>query len=313
MMHGRFWRGVLPALTLALVLPLSSRADENAKPADKPAAKKVLKLAHIKLSGSMEEKAPTVDSLLGSLGETFRDKLVRIKKAGDDKEINGLLLEINGLGVGWGKLNELSKALTAFRATGKKVFAHLEGGSSKDYLLGLACDEVCLPESAWLMLTGVRIEVSFYKDVFEKIGVKADMLHMGDFKGAAEPYTRTSLSEPNRKQLNALLDDFYDHEIVDRIVKARTNKKLTAHDVKKLIDAGPYAARAALKVGLVDRIAYLDGYEEVLKQKYEADSVKVVRDYGKKKEEDLDLAALARKFFLGASKSAAASQAPRWR
>ena len=38
------------------------------------------------------------------------------------------------------------------------------------------------------MLTGVRAEVSFYKDLFDKIGVKADMLHMGDSKAAAEPY-----------------------------------------------------------------------------------------------------------------------------
>jgi len=153
------------------------------------------------------------------------------------------VLEINGLGVGWGKLNELSEAVAGFRATGKKVFAHLEGGSSKDYLLALACDEVCLPESAWLMLTGIRIEVSFYKDVLEKIGVKADMLHIGDFKGAAEAvHAPPASARANRKQLTRragrLLREGHRRSHRQR---ARANKKLTTDKVKKLIDAGPYA------------------------------------------------------------------------
>ena len=59
-----------------------------------------------------------------------------------------------------------------------------------------------MPEGGWLMLVGMRMEVSFYKELFDKIGVKADMLQMGDYKGAAEPFTRTNLSEPNKKQLD---------------------------------------------------------------------------------------------------------------
>jgi protease-4 len=303
MLHRLIRCWALPALALALVLSPSVRAAEDAKKqADKPAPKKALKVAHIKLSGSMGEKAPTVDPLLGNLGETFKDKLERIKKAGADKEVAALLLEVNGVSAGWGKLNELTEAVAAFRATGKKAYAHLESGSTKDYLIGLACDEVCLPESTWLMLTGVRMEVSFYKDLFAKIGVKADMLQMGDFKGAAEPYTRDSLSEPNRKQLTSVLDDFYEKEIVGRIVKARALRKLSDDKVKKLIDEGPYAARSAHKVGLVDRLAYLDDYEDAIKKAVGGEA-KVVRDYQKKKQEELDIFGLYRKLLFGPSKS----------
>jgi protease-4 len=297
-------RWLAPALSLALLLPYTGRADEETKkpaekPAEKPAPKKV---AHIKLSGSMTEKAPVVDPLLGSLGETFKDKLDRIKKAGADKEIGALVLEVNGVAVGWGKLNELSQAIAAFRATGKKAYAHLEAGTTKDYLLALACDEVCVPESTWLMLNGIRLEVSFYKDLFKKIGVHADMLQMGDFKGAAEPYTRNSLSEPNKKQLTSVLDDFYENEIVGRIAKARGKYKLTADKVKKLIDDGPYTAAGAKKVGLVDRLAYLEDYEEVIKKTLPGEA-KVVRDYQKKKHEELDIFGLYRKLLFGPSKS----------
>jgi protease IV len=299
------------ALALALLLPLSARADKPAeskaaKPSSKASSDKPVKIAHIKLSGSMEEKAPTVDPLLGNLGETFRDKLERIKKAGTDKEIAAVILEINGVSAGWGKLNDLAQAIASVRAAGKKVFAHVESGSTRDYLLALSCDEVCLPESTWLMLTGVRIEVSFYKDLLKMIGVQADMLHIGDFKGAAEPYTRDSLSEPNRKQLTSIVEDFYQHEIVGRIVKAR---KMSASKVKELIDKGPYSAHAALKAELVDRLAYLEAYEDEIKQTVGGHEVKVVKDYQKKKEEDVNVFALYRKLLFGPSSSSSSRSA----
>ncbi len=298
-------RGSLAALTLALLLPLSARADDDSapksvKPAGKAAPAKTVKVAHIKLSGSMAEKAPTDDPLLGSIGETFRDKLERIRKAGTDKEVRALLLEINGVSAGWGKLNDLNQAIASVRGAGKKVYAHVESGNSRDYLLALSCDEVCMPESTALMLTGIRMEVSFYKDLLKMIGVQADILHIGDYKGAAEPLTRDSLSEPNRKQLNSIIDDYFEHEIVGRIVKARN---LSPEKVKKLIDKGPYSARAALKAKLVDRLAYLDDYEDVIKQTVGGHEVKLVKDYGKKKEEDLNVFALYRKLIFGPSSS----------
>jgi protease-4 len=314
MLH-KITRATVGVLTVALLSPLMASADtpgaaESAKPAAKAAPAKAApakaapakpsKIAHIKLSGSMEEKAPTVDPLLGNIGETFRDKLERIRKAGTDKEIAAVLLEINGVSAGWGKLNDLGQAIASVRAAGKKVFAHVEGGSSRDYLLALACDEVCMPESTWLMLTGIRMEVSFYKDLLKMIGVQADILHIGDFKGAAEPLTRDSLSEPNRKQLNSIINDYYEHEIVGRIVKAR---KLSTSKVKKLIDKGPYSAGAALNAKLIDRLAYLEAYEEEIKQTVGGHEVKVVKDYQKKKEEDVSVFALYRKLLFGPSTS----------
>src|SRR5262249_42206290 len=150
------------------------------------------------------------------------------------------------------KVDELSRAIADFRKAGKKVFAYVESGSPKDYLVGLACDEVCLPESSSLMLVGVRAEVSFYKNLFDKIGIKADMLQMGDAKTAAEPFTRTKLSDASRKQLEGVIDDYYQKSIVERIARARAGKGLTAEKVKKLIDRGPFTAKAALQAGLID-------------------------------------------------------------
>jgi protease IV len=249
---------------------------------------KAVRAAHIKLSGDLEERPPSADPLTGSLSESFHTKLDRLRKAKNDKEIKALFLEIDGLSAGWGKIDELTRAITDVRASGKKVYAYLESGAAKDYATALSCDVIVLPEAGWLMLTGIRMEVSFYKDLFEKIGVQADMLHIGDFKGAAEPFTRTSLSEPNKKQLNSLLDDFYDNSLVDRIVKGRKEKKFTAADVKKLIDAGPYAAKAALEKGLVDHVGYSGELEKTIKEDLKSEEIKIVKNYGHKKSEEID-------------------------
>jgi protease-4 len=270
--------GILLAVFGAAFVALPARADE----------KKAVSVAHIKLSGSLEETAPSSDPLFGSLGENFKSRIERIKKASTDGSIHALYLHFDGLSIGWGKLDELSRAIADFRKAGKKVFAYVESGNTKDYLVALACDDVCVPESGWLMLTGVRAEVSFYKNLFEKIGVKADMLQMGDFKAAAEPFMRDSMSEPARKQLTSVLDDYYEKSLVERIVRSRPGQKFTAEQVKKLIDEGPYTARAAKAAGLIDRVAYADDYRTQIKKQLQADELKFVRDYRKEKKNDID-------------------------
>ena len=264
---------------LALVSPAASvRAAE-----DEPAPATI---AHIKLSGGLDEGAPAVDPLFGNTAENFKAKIDRIKKAQKDASVKALYLQLDGLHVGWGKLDEMTRAIADFRKSGKKVFAFIESGEPADYYLALACDEVCMCEGGWLMLVGMRMEVSFYKDLFEKIGVKADMLQMGEFKGAAEPFTRTSLSEPNKKQLLSLLNDNFEHGLVARVARAR---KMSDEQVKKLIDEGPYTAKAALKAKLIDRIAYADDFQDSFKTTLNLEKIGITKNYGKAKSEEIDL------------------------
>jgi protease-4 len=268
-------------------------------------------VAHIRLAGSLDEAPAREDPLFGRASENLRAKLERIKKARDDKAVKALYLEIDGIGAGWGKLDELRRAVLDFRKSGKKAFAYLEAGEPKDYLLALACDEVAMPEPAWLMLTGLRAEVSFYKGLFDKVGVKADMLQMGDFKGAAEPYTRTEMSPPFRKQLESVLDDYFDQSLVGTVAEARRGKGLTAEKVKKLIDEGPYSAKAAVRLGLVDRVSYADDFKASLKTALKADDVTLAKDYGKAKSNDVNLSNPFELFKLFSSSKAKESKNPK--
>jgi protease-4 len=292
---------LLVALLLGLIAPVLAEDTKPAKAEEKPKEKpKPAVIAHIKLTGSMEESAPSGDSFLGSLSENFKSRIDRLKKAGTDKNIAAVLLEIDGVGAGWGKVHELRAAIARLRATGKPVIGFVEGGAMKDYLLALGCDEIVMPEASMLMLTGLRAEVTFYKRLLEMVGIKADFVMMGDFKSAAEPYLRDKLSDANRKQLTEMIDDFYEHEIVGVIAKAR---KLDPAQVRKLIDAGPYSPRAAQKAGLFDRVGYLEEIPGELKKRLKVEEVKLEKDYGKSKDEEIDIFGLYRKLVFGPTKT----------
>jgi len=268
---------------LALLLPALASTALRADEAPAPTS-----VAHIRLAGAMEEGPPPSEPLFGA-SATFLNKLQRIQKAAKDENIKALYLQLDGLAIGWGKLDELTRAIAEFRKSGKKVFAYLEEGSRADYLLALACDDICVPEQGWLMLNGLSVGMAFFKDLFDKIGIEADFLQMGDFKAAAEPFTRNKMSEANRKQMESILDDFFDHNLVDRVIKGRPDRKWSAEHVKKLIDQGPFTSVAALKAGLVDRVGYPDTYQDEMKKLLKAEKIKIVKNYGHKGSEDIDL------------------------
>ncbi|HET6573772.1 MAG TPA: signal peptide peptidase SppA [Fimbriiglobus sp.] len=270
--------------------PLSEQKQkkDDKKPADDKPEGKVARVAHIKLSGDLDESPVPADALFGKPPENLRIKLDRIKKAAKDDRISALYVELKDLGIGFGKVNEVRKAIADFRKAGKKAFAYAESLGTREYLVALACDEIAVPESGELNLYGLRAEVTFYKDTLDLLKLKADVLKMGAYKSAVEPFISDKMSPENREQITALLDDNYDHEIVADIVKGRPHKQWTAADVKAIIDQGPFTAKKAHELGLVDKLLYDDQLEAHFKKELKADEVRVQKDYAKAKGAELD-------------------------
>src|SRR5262249_54182749 len=87
----------------------------------------------------------------------------------------------------------------------------------------------------------------------------------------------------------SIIDDYFDKSLVATVAEGRQGKGLTAEKVRKLIDGGPYSAKAAAQLGLIDRVAYADDYKASLKAALKADDVKLVKDYEKAKSKDVNL------------------------
>ncbi|HEX5471359.1 MAG TPA: signal peptide peptidase SppA [Lacipirellulaceae bacterium] len=236
-----------------------------------------VRLAMLTLKDSLPETAEQA----GPFSEThldLREAINRLEKAAKDKSVSGIVLDIQNPEIGHGKVAELRGAISRFRASGKKAYAMLDSAEPADYLVACACDEIIMPETGVLVLPGVHAEAMFYKGLLAKLGIEADFIHIGQYKGAAEPLTREKFSEPVRENMTSLIDDLYD-DMVSTIVKDRP---LTIAQAKEVIDTGMITATRAKKLGLIDRVEYPDGLRQELAKKYEAEPLVYVKNYGKK-------------------------------
>ena len=185
-----------------------------------------------------------------------------LKVAKRDREIAGALIKISGRRYGIGRLQEIRDALLDFKASGKKVIGYMHNCSTGNYMLASACDRIVLHPSGEVRLIGLRSEVSFYKGVLDKFGIRADLEHIGEYKSASDLFTRKEMSEAHREVQNAILDDLYD-QLTQSIAEGRN---WTQEHVKQLIDQGPFTAKQALKNGLVDQLAYRDELKGIAKE-----------------------------------------------
>lgn len=273
---------IAPVLAMLLVSPAfaaNTPGSTTPQPADAAqVVKKKLDVAHIEIHGAYPEGAGA-PGLFGEVVETLAGGLQRFEKAGKDDDLEAVVLHINGPTIGWAKLNELRTGIQKMRQKGRKVYAWLESADTKDYLLATACDEIILPESGMVMMPGLRAEVSFYKNLFDMLAIQPQMLRVGEFKSAAEPYSRSEMSPAFREEMEAILDDYY-RQIVEMIAQSR---KITPEQVKAAIDVGLHTAGDAKKLGLIDRLGYEDSITELVKGDRKDAEVKISKAYGKKK------------------------------
>lgn len=256
-----------------------SAATEKTSDGEKESAKKPnkVRLAHIQIKGELPE-SPGQMSFFGDLGIDLRQTIARLDKAARDTSIAGVVLEIRPAALTRGKLNELREAIERVQAADKKVHASFEMAIGSQFLLASACDDVTMPEAGMVLVPGVHAEVAYYKELLGKLGIEADMMHVGDSKGAAEPLTRTNMSEPVRENLTAMVDDIFDQ----MVTKIATDRDLKVSDVRQVVDRGLLTATKAHEARLIDRIAYPDEFRAELKEAYEADELVYVVNYGKK-------------------------------
>ena len=103
------------------------------------------------------------------------ERTLRVAKR--DKEITGALIRIGGSPYGIGRLQEIREAILDFKETGKKVVGYMTNCSTGNYLLASVCDRIVLHPSGEVRLVGLRSEISFYKGVLDKLGIRADLEH----------------------------------------------------------------------------------------------------------------------------------------
>jgi protease-4 len=182
-----------------------------------------------------------------------------LRRAAHDDRVSGLVLHIDGIDWGWGKIAEIRDALLEFRREGKPVYAALTGGAEREYLLASAANVVSLPPTASLDLDGLTLSTLHFKGTFDKLGITPNFAHVGQYKSAVEGYTRTEMSPPARAALEAVLDDEY-RLLCDTLASARHT---TAAAIASTIDDGPFLATEARARGLIDTLLHVEDVDSL--------------------------------------------------
>ena len=183
--------------------------------------------------------------------------LAYINQAKTDSRISGIYLDLTEINSNFGALatiEEIRDALADFKESGKFVYSYsLLGYSQKSYYLATVADSIFVNPESPLLLTGMAATVSFYKEALDKLGVKPEIIRVGKFKSAVEPFISTEMSDANREQVQTYLNSLWSH-IVEGIAEAR---HISVERINELTDNFQiYTTEEFVREGFFDAAIY---------------------------------------------------------
>ncbi|MBN2731248.1 MAG: signal peptide peptidase SppA [Balneolaceae bacterium] len=217
----------------------------------------------LKLNVSGALPARSIDNPFDELLNPTRQKAVSLEtlknnltKAAADDNIKGVLLEIDFVTEGWANLQAAHRAITQFRdSTDKFIYAMTNdaGFNEKGYFLATAADSVFSPPESFFEFDGFYTQVTFYDNLFERIGVEAEITRSGKYKGAVEPYLRDDLSEENEYQLTQIIDG-----VSSTFLEAVSKKSgKSVEELNNLLNGTPHlTAGYGYEQGFIDSLMY---------------------------------------------------------
>lgn len=141
----------------------------------------------------------------------LNDILARIKTAKEDDKIKGIYLDMSMVPSSFATLEEIRDALLDFKSSDKFILAYSEVYSQSAYYLASTADSVFLNPEGILDFRGFASQSMFFKGTLEKLGIEAQVIKVGTYKSAVEPFILDKMSEPNREQVSSFLGSIYDH------------------------------------------------------------------------------------------------------
>lgn len=197
-------------LCVALVMSLGIKALSSG--ADTSTDKSIL---CIKLEGEIPEREPKLELMdifstedLGT--ETLSGIIAAIRQAATDDQVQGIYLDCRGSSLGIASREEMVEALKHFKdLSGKWIVAYADNYTQGDYYIASMADEVYLNPVGSVEITGLTSSTLFFKNLLDKIGVEMQVVKVGAYKSAVEPFIRTSMSEPSREQTSVFLNQIW--------------------------------------------------------------------------------------------------------
>jgi protease-4 len=181
--------------------------------------------------------------------------LESIEKAAKDPNISGIYLDLNDINAGLSTIEEIRNALIQFKKSNKFIYSYSEFYSQKAYYLSSVSDSIFLNPSGLLELKGLSTQYMFFKNAFEKLDIKPEVIRVGTFKSAVEPYISDRMSDSNKLQVSIYLQSLFDH-MMKNIAEQR---KMNIDSVRAIaMQLKVRNASEAVSYKLADALIYKD-------------------------------------------------------
>lgn len=222
----------------------------------------------IKLDGELTDRASEADpisQLTGQANQTLglKEMIAAIKNAKENDKIKGIYIETgNFAGTTPALLTELRDALADFKTTDKFILAYGDNYTQGEYYLSSVADSLVINPEGMVEWVGMAVQTMYYKKILEKVGVNMQVVKVGTYKSAVEPFMLDDISDANREQIETFSGEIWDKMLAD-VAKSRG---ITAEKLNALTDSGIVVKSTEyLKAEkLVDKVAYYDEIPQMI-------------------------------------------------
>ena len=211
---------------------------------------------------ALDLRKPMADSApdrlsLGPKPLSVMDIVLGLDAAERDSRVKGVYLRVGGGNISIARAEEIGAALRKFRASGKFVIAHaqsFDGAGLGDYLAATAAERIWMQPKSPFSAAGTGGGELFLRGLLDKIKAEPQIAKRAEYKSAADMFMASGMSDPDREQLKALMQSWYD-TAVDAAAKAR---KLSREALAAALEASPQFTEDAKAKHLIDDIGYDD-------------------------------------------------------
>ncbi len=184
-------------------------------------------IMYMRLEGSLDERETMNPAAFMTLmpsqekNQSLSTLIKGLKLAKHNNDIKGLYIDCRGMAAGMSSLYELRKAIEDFKSSKKFVYAFGDAGINQgDYYLASVADSIFVNPEGMVDVHGLGSMTPYMKKLLDKVGVEMQVVRVGTFKSAVEPFMLESMSDANRLQQEHYLGSLW-KVISEDIAKSR--------------------------------------------------------------------------------------------
>ena len=206
-------------------------------------------------------------SAVGKSEETvigLDDVLANIVKAKNDPNIVGIYLNGGTLSAKPASIREIRNALLDFKKSGKFIVAYADQYTQRMYYLVSCADKILLNPIGMLELKGFSASTMFLKNTLDKLGIEMQIVKVGTFKSAVEPFVNTKMSDANRLQVTVFLNSIWNTTLKEVSASRKIPfEKLNMYADEMMMFQPTEKTR---EYGLVDSLVYVDKVDSIIRK-----------------------------------------------